>query len=212
MNEWSRRARTFPGEYVGTAMHGVGDVRFFDRFAPIYDFVMPAAEAETLNEALGCADIPVERVVDIGGGSGRATLALDAPERIVLDVSAGMLNRARERGLDCVRGDARTLPFADGSVDAVTVVDAFHHMPNQRAVAEEVYRVLEPGGVFAISEFDPETLRGRGLVLAERVVGFGSSFASPRELTRFLERVGFDAQVLDTGFEYTVVAKKRESH
>ncbi|WP_411963734.1 class I SAM-dependent methyltransferase [Haloferax sp. YSMS24] len=193
-------------------MHGVGDVRFFDRFAPLYDLVMPAAEAETLNEALARADIPVERVVDIGGGSGRATLALDAPERIVLDVSAGMLRRARERGLDCVRGDARTLPFADDSVDAVTVVDAFHHMPNQRTVAEEVYRVLEPGGVFAISEFDPETLLGRGLVLAERVVGFGSSFASPSELTRFLERVGFEAHVLDTGFEYTVVAKKRESH
>jgi demethylmenaquinone methyltransferase/2-methoxy-6-polyprenyl-1,4-benzoquinol methylase len=193
-------------------MHGAGDVRFFDRIAPLYDLVMPDAEAETLNAALDRADVSVERVVDIGGGSGRATLALDVPERIVLDRSAGMLRRARNRGLDCVRSDARSLPFADGSVDAVTVVDAFHHMPSQRTVAEEVYRVLEPGGVFAISEFDPETLLGRGLVLAERLVGFGSSFATPTELTRFLERIGFDAAVVETGFEYTVVAKKRESH
>ncbi|KAB1196010.1 MULTISPECIES: class I SAM-dependent methyltransferase [Haloferax] len=193
-------------------MHGVGDVRFFDRIAPLYDLVMPAAEAKTLNEALERADIPVERVVDIGGGSGRATLALDVTDRVVFDVSAGMLRRARGRGLDCVRGDARSLPFADDSVDAVTVVDAFHHMPNQQSVAEEVYRVLEPGGVFAISEFDPETALGRGLVLAERVVGFGSTFFAPPALTRLLERVGFDATVLETGFEYTVVAKKRESH
>ncbi|KAB1188193.1 MULTISPECIES: class I SAM-dependent methyltransferase [Haloferax] len=193
-------------------MHGVGDVRFFDRIAPLYDLVMPPAEAETLNAALARADHPVERVVDIGGGSGRATLALDAPEKVVLDVSAGMLRRAQNRGLDCIRGDARSLPFADESVDAVTVVDAFHHMPNQRTVAEEVYRILEPGGVFAISEFDPETPLGRGLVAAERVVRFGSSFASPRELTRFLERVGFEPSIVDTGFEYTVAAKKRESH
>ncbi|KTG27248.1 class I SAM-dependent methyltransferase [Haloferax profundi] len=193
-------------------MHGVGDVRFFDRIAPLYDLVMPSAEAETLNAALARADNPVERVVDIGGGSGRATLALDAPERIVLDRSVGMLGRAQNRGLDCVRGDARSLPFDDDSVDAVTVVDAFHHMPNQQAVAEEVYRVLAPGGVFAISEFDPETLLGKGLVVAERVVGFGSSFAAPRELARFLERVGFEVSLLDTGFEYTMVAKKRESH
>ncbi|AFK20539.1 methyltransferase domain-containing protein [Haloferax mediterranei ATCC 33500] len=193
-------------------MHGAGDVRFFDRFAPLYDLVMPPAEADALEDALARADRPVERVVDIGGGSGRATLALDVPERIVLDRSAGMLSRARERGLDCVRGDARSLPFADGSVDAVTVVDAFHHMPSQRTVAEEVYRVLAPGGVFAVNEFDPETLLGRGLVVAERVVGFGSSFATPQELTRFLERVGFESAVVETGFEYTVVGKKRENH
>ncbi|ELZ99354.1 methyl transferase-like protein [Haloferax sulfurifontis ATCC BAA-897] len=193
-------------------MHGAGDVRFFDRFAPVYDLVMPPADPGALADALGRADRPVERVVDIGGGSGRATLALDVPERIVLDRSAGMLRRARQRGLDCVRGDARELPFADDSLDAVTVVDAFHHMPNQRGVAEEVFRVLAPGGVFAVNEFDPDTLLGRGLVAAERVVGFGSAFATPDELVRFLERVGFDAGVVERGFEYTVVGKKRESH
>ncbi|WP_396612342.1 class I SAM-dependent methyltransferase [Haloferax sp. S1W] len=193
-------------------MHGPGDTRFFDWFAPLYDLVMPSAEAGRLATALDRASRPVERVVDIGGGSGRATLALDVPERVVFDLSAGMLARARRRGLDCVRGDARALPFADDSVDAVTVVDAFHHMPGQRTVVEEVYRVLAPGGVFAVREFNPETIRGRGLVLAERAIGFGSTFATPRDLTELLDGAGFDADVLDTGFEYTVVAKKRESH
>ncbi|SEL60042.1 class I SAM-dependent methyltransferase [Haloferax larsenii] len=193
-------------------MHGPGDTRFFDWFAPLYDLVMPAADAEPLDFALDSASRPVERVVDIGGGSGRATLALDVPERIVFDLSEGMLARARSRGLDCVRGDARSLPFADDSVDAVTVVDAFHHMPGQQTVVEEVYRVLAPGGVFAIREFNPETIRGRGLVLAERALGFGSSFATPRELAERLDGARFEADVLDTGFEYTVVGKKRESH
>ncbi|ELZ82994.1 menaquinone biosynthesis methyltransferase UbiE [Haloferax elongans ATCC BAA-1513] len=193
-------------------MHGPGDIRFFDRFAPLYDLVMPAADAEPLDFALDRASRPVERVVDIGGGSGRATLALDVPERVVFDLSEEMLARARSRGLDCVRGDARSLPFADDSVDAVTVVDAFHHMPDQQTVVEEVYRVLAPGGVFAVREFNPETIRGRGLAFAERAIGFGSSFVSPNELAGRLDGAEFEAAVLDTGFEYTVVGKKRESH
>ncbi|MFC7201959.1 class I SAM-dependent methyltransferase [Haloferax namakaokahaiae] len=193
-------------------MHGAGDVRFFDRFAPLYDLVMPPAERDALAAGLAQADGEIERVVDIGGGSGRATLALPVSDPLVFDRSAGMLGRASNRGLDCVQGDARSLPFADESLDAVTVVDAFHHMPNQRTVTDEVVRVLRPGGVFVIQEFDPGTVRGRGLELAEKLVGFGSAFSAPGELTRFLEQAGLDAEVVEGGFEYTVVGKKRESH
>ncbi|WP_410767178.1 class I SAM-dependent methyltransferase [Haloferax sp. DFSO60] len=193
-------------------MHGAGDVRFFDRFAPLYDIVMPPAESEALSAGLARADVELDRVIDIGGGSGRATLALPVSDPLVFDQSAGMLSRASNRGLDCVQGDARSLPFSDESIDAVTVVDAFHHMPNQRTVTDEVVRVLKPGGVFVVQEFNPKTVRGRGLELAEKLVGFGSAFSTPRELTRFLEQFELETEVVEDGFEFTVVAKKRESH
>jgi len=78
-------------------MHGLGDVRFFDRLAPLYDLVMPAADRDALTAALARVDGPLDRLLDLGGGSGRATIAVDAPERIVLDVSRPMLQRARHR-------------------------------------------------------------------------------------------------------------------
>ncbi|MFB6189611.1 MAG: class I SAM-dependent methyltransferase [Halapricum sp.] len=190
-----------------------GDVAVFDRFARYYDFVMPGAKATQLGRALDLADRPVARLVDLGGGTGRATQALSADERVVLDAARGMLERARSHDLACVQGDASRLPLTDGSVDAITIVDALHHVYDWDGVFTEAFRVLGPGGVFVVSDFDPTTLLGRGLVAAEHLVGFESRFLSPRRLCEHLESVGFETVVLDTGFGYTVagVVPKRES-
>ena len=63
------------------------------------------------------------RILDVGCGNGvPITEALvNAGHRVVgLDSSAGMLARFRANlpGTPIVRGDARHLPFADGSLDA----------------------------------------------------------------------------------------------
>lgn len=189
-----------------------GDVTAFDRFARYYDLVMPGASVGSLEAGLALAERPIERLVDLGGGTGRAAIALDVSERIVLDAAAGMLRRARGRGLDAVRGDATRLPLAENSVDAVVVVDALHHMYDWPAVFESVSRVLAPGGVFVVSDFDPTTLLGRGLVAAERLVGFRSQFSDPTGLVAQLGEVGFVPSVVEDGFAYTVaaVAPKQE--
>lgn len=185
-------------------MYGPGDVRFFDRLARLYDLAMPPARSDDLEAGLARADRPIERLLDLGGGTGRAATAIDAPERIVLDSAGGMVRRARERDLEAVRGDAGRLPFADGSLDAVVVVDALHHFPNQRAAVGEAYRALAPGGVLVVREFDPGTALGRGIVLAERALGFGSIFTGPHDLAGFLSEAGFDARLLSAGTAYTV--------
>jgi ubiquinone/menaquinone biosynthesis C-methylase UbiE len=45
-----------------------------------------------------------------------------------------------------VQGDSERLPFAEGSFDAVTCANSFHHYPRQQAAVEEFRRVLRPGG------------------------------------------------------------------
>ncbi|MFW5977805.1 MAG: class I SAM-dependent methyltransferase [Halohasta sp.] len=207
-------------------MHGLGDVRFFDRLAPLYDLVMPPADRSTLSAGLARAEGPVDHLLDLGGGSGRATIAIDAPERTVLDISRPMLRRARTRqsgetgrrfeapfGADAdavgplrtVQGDAGRMPLADDSVDAAIVVDAFHHMPDQQAVVQEAARVVRPGGVFVVREFDPSHPLGWLLVRAEHAIGMQSTFYKPNELADLLAGVGFDVSLLDGGFQYTLV-------
>jgi demethylmenaquinone methyltransferase/2-methoxy-6-polyprenyl-1,4-benzoquinol methylase len=183
------------------------DVPLFDRFAPVYDLLLPDTDSVPLSTGLGHAARPVECVLDLGGGTGRAGRAID-PAAVVFDASGPMLESARESGFPSVRGDVRHLPFAAESVDAVVSVDALHHLPAIEAVLAEVERVLEPGGVFVVRDFDPTTLRGRGLALGERLVGFESTFFSAAALVERLAATGLDPTVLEDGFVYTVVATK----
>jgi len=184
-----------------------GDVTLFDRAAPVYDRLLPGADADVLARALGRATRPIARVVDVGGGTGRAVRAVDAAERVVVDPSRPMLSKARAHGLAAVQGDGSRAPVATGSADAVLVVDALHHIVDQRGVVEEARRVLRPGGVLVVSEFDPGTVRGRLLVVAEHLVGFDSTFHRPDRLRATVAAAGFRAAVLDRGFGYTVVGR-----
>jgi ubiquinone/menaquinone biosynthesis C-methylase UbiE len=192
-------------------MHGLGDVRFFDRMAPLYDRVMPPAKGAALAAGLDHATRPIDRLLDVGGGSGRAAAALTGPEITVVDVSLGMLARARgARGLSAVAGDAGRLPFRDAAVDAVTIVDAFHHLPDQEVAVREAARVLAPGGALVIRDFDPEHPLGRGVVAAEHAIGMASRFRAPRDLADALADAGFDPRIVERGFGYTVVGVRRE--
>ncbi len=183
-------------------MHG--DVTPFDRVAPIYDRLLPRARADRILAGLAHADRPIERVVDVAGGPGRAIRALDVPERLVVDAAAGMTRRARRRGLAAVRGDAAALPLVDDSVDAVLIVDALHHVGDRDGALAEAARVLAPGGVLVIVEFDPATVRGWLLAAAEHAVGMDSRFDRPAELAERVARAGLVPTVVERGFTYVV--------
>lgn len=197
------------------------DVGAFDRLARLYDLAMPSADRRVLARGLSAAERDVERVLDVGGGSGRAARALREPpdERpgspeaagrdfVVVDAAPGMLSVARRHGLPAVCGDAGRLPFRDASVDAVVIVDALHHFLDRRAAVADAAAVLRPGGVLVVREVDPTTVLGRVVVAAERALGFDSSFLPPDELAALLAEVGLAPAVPDRGFGYTVVGVK----
>ncbi|MFB6093728.1 MAG: class I SAM-dependent methyltransferase [Halanaeroarchaeum sp.] len=180
------------------------DVPVFDRVAPVYDLVAPSTDAQPIEAGLSRVERRLETVVDLGGGTGRAARSIDL-DPIVLDASQPMLARAGRHGHRTVRGDARTLPFPEDSVDAVVAVDAMHHFPDPPTVVERVYGALGTGGGFVVREFDPTTLRGLGLRVGQHLIGFDCTFYTPDDLAAVFDRVGFETTVLDRGFVYTVV-------
>jgi demethylmenaquinone methyltransferase/2-methoxy-6-polyprenyl-1,4-benzoquinol methylase len=189
----------------------IGDVRTFDRFARLYDLAAPGVNRTKLQDGLDMAQRSVQRVVDVGGGPGRAVRAVDADRRVVVDPADRMVERAQRHGLCGVRGDGARLPIQSASVDAVIVSDALHHVADQRGVLREAKRVLQPGGVLVVREFDPSTLRGRALVTAEAMWGFDSTFTSPAALCADIESVGLSPALVEGGFDYTVVGLREES-
>ena len=189
-----------------TGWLGRGDVRFFDRVARLYDVVMPPSRTDWAIEAFDFADRPVERVLDLAGGTGRVAAALATDyDPVVADYSAGMLRRARDRGLSTVQVDAGQLGIRDDAVDAAVIVDAYHHLPDREAAIEEAARVVAPGGVVVIRDFDPTTLPGRGIAAAEALFGMDSQFVAVGAAARDLTRAGLRSRVLDRGTVYTVV-------
>ncbi|QLG62523.1 class I SAM-dependent methyltransferase [Halorarum salinum] len=191
-------------------MFGPGDVRFFDAVAALYDRTMPAASTTDLQAGLAFAHRPLERVLDVGGGTGRAARALRPRglEPTVVDFSGGMLARARAVGHPAIRADAGRLPVRDDAVDAVVVADALHHFPSPEAAVAECTRALGPGGVLVLREFDPTTRRGRALVALEHLAGMDSRFFAPAELIELLADEGLRSYLVQPGFGYTVVGVK----
>lgn len=186
----------------------VGDVRQFEWIAPLYDIFTPEIDVSMLKPGLKFAERPLERVLDIGGGTGRAARSVTADRRIVADPALGMLAQARDHDLEVVRADGAKLPVRDASIDAVLIVDALHHISDRRGALTEAHRVLRPGGVLIVVEFDPTTVRGRLLVAGEHLLGFNSAFQPPELLRDSMARSGFETTTIERGFAYTIVGSK----
>jgi SAM-dependent methyltransferase len=69
-----------------------------------------------------------------------------------LDFAEDSMRYCRSRGFDrVVTGSGSSLPFPDDSFDLVALFDVIEHIEDDRAVLEEVRRVLKPGGRVFIS-------------------------------------------------------------
>lgn len=107
------------------------------------------------------------RVLDAGCGSGKMTIPLArAGYRVVgLDLVREGLQEMRGRGdFGLVTGDLRCLPFGDGTFEAVVCYDVLQHLlEGERArAAEEIGRVLAPGGIAFIEAFGRGDMRYGG--------------------------------------------------
>ncbi len=102
-----------------------------------------------------------DRVLDVASGTGvvarEAARRVGASGRVTgLDANPGMLAVARERAPDLTwqRGTAESLPFPDGSFDAVVSQFGLMFFTDRRAAIREMRRVLRPGGRAAIAVWD----------------------------------------------------------
>lgn len=161
---------------------------------------------------------PGMRVLEVGCGTGRATVDLGLHEMVgptgevvALDPSAVLLKRLEakcaERGIENVRvvqGVAEELPFPDGSFDAAISVMALHFTDAYRSVAE-MARVTKTGGLVSALCPPPEAdARVVPMVatwfrpLSDLADRFGLPFSEKNGLPRGVLEKAFQMSLNDT--------------
>jgi cyclopropane fatty-acyl-phospholipid synthase-like methyltransferase len=140
--------------------HSFADV---ERYAKTFDD--PARDAWQMpDHVIGALGLTAgQSVADIGAGTGyfsvRLARAAGSPKVFAVDIEPAMVaylqRRATQEGLKNVvpiraSADRANLPEA---VDAVLIVDTYHHIPNRVAYFTELKKSLKRGGKVAIVDF-----------------------------------------------------------
>jgi SAM-dependent methyltransferase len=136
----------------------VTEAKAFDRVADDYDRMRGGMERGRQAAAQLAGDLAPGPVLEVGVGTGIVAAGLAELGHDVrgVDVSPPMLARAAERlpGRVCV-GDARALPFADGSFANVVFTHVLHLVGDMPRALRETARVLRPGGRLLAVHGDP---------------------------------------------------------
>jgi demethylmenaquinone methyltransferase/2-methoxy-6-polyprenyl-1,4-benzoquinol methylase len=149
----------------------------FGFIAPFYEKAIPLRDYRRFQELV---DMPVGgSLLDVGGGTGRMAQVFNhvAGSIVVADISMGMLRQVYPKpGLIPVCAYSEFLPFSDLAFDRVVMIDALHHVCNQQATADELWRVLKPGGRVVIEEPDIDSFYVKVIAFAEKLALMRSHF------------------------------------
>jgi 2-polyprenyl-6-hydroxyphenyl methylase/3-demethylubiquinone-9 3-methyltransferase len=126
----------------------------------VVDGIWPAGGEVTRIARVG----PGDEVLDIACGTGNAAIQAAQAGGAVTGVDltpelfVGGRRRAAEAGVevDFIEGDAEALPFDGGSFDVVLSTFGSMFVPRHQVVADEIVRVLRPGGRIALANWASE--------------------------------------------------------
>jgi ubiquinone/menaquinone biosynthesis C-methylase UbiE len=130
----------------------------FDRAVDFYDRTRSLSSA-TMSKVLPLLhqELGAGPCLEIGVGTGRIALPLQASgtAMVGLDLSRPMMRRlvanaGNRLPFPLLAADARSLPFRDGTFGGALAVHVLHLIPQWRRAANELLRVVRPGGALVI--------------------------------------------------------------
>jgi SAM-dependent methyltransferase len=168
--------------------------------------------AEAMLASLGCGNPtllaalePGETVLDLGSGGGIDVLLSarrvgPSGKAYGLDMTDDMLALARENqrragveNVEFLKGEIEAIPLPEGAVDVVISNCVINLSTDKRQALAEAFRVLRPGGRFAVSDVVvrgamPEAVRRS----VELWIGCVAGALEEGEYRRLLAEVGFE--------------------
>lgn len=114
------------------------------------------------------------RLLDVGFGAGSflEAAARNNWQAFGVEVSQTAVEHVRERGFEVFSGELREAGYPDEYFDVIVASEVLEHVPNPRALLEDIARVLRPGGLLWAT-----TPHGRGI--SARLLGLSWSVVCP---------------------------------
>jgi SAM-dependent methyltransferase len=152
---------------------------------------------------------PGLEVLDVATGTGNIALRAAARGSTVvgLDLTPELFETARRRAetygvsVEWLEGDAEQLPFASGSFDRVLSAFGVQFAPRHQVVADELVRVLRPGGLIGVVNWTPGGAIGELFKIMGRFLPAPPDYASPPPLwgdeehvSELFERAGLELE------------------
>jgi ubiquinone/menaquinone biosynthesis C-methylase UbiE len=166
--------------------------------------ILNRVNGKIVDATLALLDVkPEHDVLEIGFGGGSALLRLAqrASSGVIsgVDISAEMVQRAERQfhaeiqsGRVRVQlGDIAYLPFGDSAFDRVFTINTIYFWPDTKQGLAEIYRVLRPDGMAAISIRSREKMEKRG------VTKHNFTLFSADEVAAFMRSAGFRKVSID---------------
>lgn len=139
-------------------------------------------------------------LLEVGAGTGKDSLFFQEHglDVICIDLSPGMVERCRQRGLRAQAGDIREQGFAPASFDAVYSMNCLLHVPKHElpAVLGEIRRVLRPGELFFLGLWggqDSEGIWPNDPYEPKRFFSFHTDDGIREAVRPFFQEVSFEA-------------------
>ena len=142
-----------------------------------YDWIGRALEPAAQHLVDLCAVSAGQEMLDVAAGDGNVALAAarEGASVVATDFSAAQVARGRTRteaeGFDVewLEADAEDLPFEDGRFDAVLSSFGAIFTPRPRHLAEELFRVVRPGGTVGLTAWNTGGFSGKLLLAATQL-------------------------------------------
>lgn len=141
-------------------------------------------------------------ILELGPGPGLTTdlLRMSVERLTALEIdpklASALTARLRGSNVEVFEGNATDMPFGDSEFSGAVSFTMLHHVPSrelQDKVLREVFRVLQPGGLFAGSDSRQSLLM--------RLIHVGDILVpvDPDSFGTRLETAGFEVHAIETG-------------
>ena len=175
--------------------------RFFKTVAPQWDRLKKEVLGSFDLNAMILKKVSVDgKISDLGCGTGELIerLSLEGPHTLIgIDSSPEMLAQAHLRLLrtdnaELRLGELEHLPMKNEEVNTAIMNMVLHHISQPGLPIAEVYRVLKPGGVFILSDFEKHDQEKIKKIIGGSWLGF-----EQKKITGWLKDAGFQTEAMD---------------